>query len=74
MQEQYLQVLQPDPKALNALILIINIPHQEVEGTVRQETLVCQVVLLLVCVCVCECVCVCACARVRVRVRVCVCV
>ena len=43
----YLQVLQPYADALNALIPIEHVPHQHKEGSVSEETLVSQVVLLL---------------------------
>ena len=43
-----LKVLEPDCEALYALHSISDIPDQEIDGSVGEETLVGQVVLLLI--------------------------
>ena len=47
LHEGYLEILEPDCEALDSIHAIVNIPDQQVECSVGEETLVCQVVLFL---------------------------
>ena len=43
----YLQILQPNAEAFNSFISIQHIPHQDIEASVSEETLMSQIVFLL---------------------------